>query len=131
MEAVAFNLVHALDVTERLDEDVLRSALADGEVALVCEGLSRRAGLDCETAWPAFDSAGVQLGKLLRLAGASRQLAAEMAATLGASSPASVIQAFDSFSEEDVERARSWLRLDRTYRDALARLGGADGDPFE
>lgn len=131
MEALSFALVHALDSAGRLDEDLLRSALADGEVALVVEALSRRAGVDFETAWSRLVSGGPQLAGLLRMAGMPRQFAAEVAAALGdaiAGGPGQVIGRFDACSDDEVEDARCWLRLDRTYRDAIAALGGADGN---
>lgn len=131
MEVLSFALVHALDAAGRLDEDLLRSALADGEIGLVVEALARRAGVDFETAWSRTVSGGRQLAKLLRMAGVPRQFAAEVAAALGdavAGGPGQVIGRFDACSDEEIERGRCWLRLDRTYRDAIAALGGADGN---
>lgn len=131
MEALCFALVHALDSGGRMDEGILRSALADAEIALVVEGLSRRAGMDFETAWTQLVSGGRELAQLLRLAGVPRQFAAEVAAALGdaiTGDPAEVIGRFDAFADEEVERTRVWLRLDRAYREAIAAVGGAHGD---
>ena len=131
MEALCFALLHALDCAGRLDEEVLRSALGDAEVALVVEGLSRRAGVDFETAWTQLVSGGRELASLLRMAGVPRRFAAELVAALGdavAGDPAEVIGRFDAITDEEVERTRGLLRLDRAYRDSIAALGGTHGD---
>ncbi|MBA2635361.1 MAG: hypothetical protein H0U83_01505, partial [Sphingomonas sp.] len=112
-------------------DETFRSALADGEVALVAEALARRAGVDFETAWNQFVCGGRQLANLLRMAGVPRPFAAQVAATLGDSTargPGELISRFDALSQEQVERARDWLRLDRTYRVSIAAIGGADGN---
>ena len=107
----------------------LLAALAEGEVALVAEALARRAGVDCETAWAHFVGGDRSLARLLRMAGVTRTFAATIAATVGDSiaGAATAIGRFDSISDEEVERSRARLRLDRSYRDAIAALGGSDG----
>lgn len=103
MEALSFALIHAFDSAVRLDDETFRSALADGEVALVAEALARRAGVDFETAWNQFVSGGRQLANLLRMAGVPRPFAAQVAATLGDSTargPGELICRFDALSQE-------------------------------
>lgn len=129
IEALTFNLVHALDQAQRLNEPTLLAAAADGEVAVLMEGLARRAGIDFATAWSHLRGSG-SFALLLRMAGASRQFAAELAACLGELLPgggAAQIEQFDGIDEGHVERTRKWLRLDPHYRAALAALGARDG----
>ena len=131
MEALSFALLHALDLAGPLDDDTLRSALADGELGIFAEALSRRAGVDADTAWSRLAAGGRELACLLRMAAVPRQLAAEIGAMLGdsaAAGPGELIGAFDALADDEVERERSWLRLDRHYREAAALLGGAHGD---
>jgi hypothetical protein len=129
LEALTFALVHALDQVRRLNEPTLLAAAADGEVAILIEGLARRAGIDFGGAWTHLRGSGA-FALLLRMAGASRQFAAELAACLGDLLPGGAeaeIERFDSLDEGQVERSRKWLRLDPHYRAALAALGGGDG----
>jgi hypothetical protein len=131
MEALSFALVHALGRAGALDDETLRSALADGELGIFAEALSRRAGVEVETAWDSLAGGGRDFACLLRMAAVPRQVAAEIAAAMGESGalePAELIGLFDSLSDEDVEHARAWLRLDRHYRDASSVLGSADGN---
>lgn len=133
IEALTFALVHALDSAGQLDEQILHSALAEGEVAILAEAFARRAGLDGETAWAHLARGGPALARLLRMAQAPRELAAAVAASLFETpcAAAEMIGRFDCLSDEEVERERSRLRLDRAYRDALAALATADGHPAD
>jgi uncharacterized protein (DUF2336 family) len=134
MEALSFALVHALDPTGGLDDQALRSALADGELGIFAEALSRRAGIDVDTAWNSLAGGGRAFACLLRMAAVPRQVAAEIAAVMGetgALGPAELIGMYDSLSDEDVESVRAWLRLDRHYRDGVTVLGTAHGNPAD
>ena len=129
IESLTFGLVHALDTAGRLSETLLLAAAADGEVAILVEGLARRAGIDFASAWTHLRGAG-RFALLLRMAGASRHFAAELAACFGdflAGGPAAEIEQFDSIDDAQVDRTRKWLRLDPHYRAALTALGGHDG----
>ena len=134
LEARAFELVHALDRAGRLDAALIRSALEDGEIGLLLEALARLGGISFESAWDDFTGGGGRLARLLRIGGVSRDLAGEVivrAADLAASDAETEIGAFDGLSEEDVERARSWLRLDPAYRSAVESLATGNGKrPF-
>lgn len=129
LEALNFALVHALENAGRLDEAALSAAAADGEVALLVEALARDAGVDFNDAWTLIQRSDFPL--LLRLAGVSRQFAAELIASFsqvlrGGASEA--IERFDGIGEQDVDGTREQLRLDLNYRAAAAALGGRDGD---
>lgn len=131
IEALTFAFVHALDRAGRLDEDMLRIALAEGDASVLVEALARRAGVGFETAWDHFLAGAHRLAMLLRMAEVSRPFAAEVAAKMAdalASDAGEVITRFDGASEEDVERARRWWRLDRSYRAAIAAFGETGGD---
>ena len=131
MEGLWFALVHALDGAGQLDDETLRSALGDGEIGIFTEILSRRAGVDFGTAWKRVAAGGSELACLLRMAAVPREVAAEIAAAMsdsGSTGPAELIGLFDSLSDEAVENARGWLRLDPHYREAISALGGADGN---
>ena len=129
MESLTFGLVHALDRAGRLDDKGLVAAATDGEIAILIEGLARRAGVDFGSAWERLRGEG-NFALLLKMAGVSRQFAAELVACLGellTRGPAAEIAGFDALDEGQIERARSWLRLDPHYRTALTALGGRDG----
>lgn len=131
MEALAFALVNALDRAGQLDDGSLRSALADGELGIFAEALSRRAGIGADTAWGQMTGGSRAFACLLRMAAVPRTLAAEIAAAMADmadSGPAELIRLFDSLTDEEVERTRDRLRLDRNYRDSIAALGGPGGD---
>jgi len=129
IEALTFGLVHALDQAGRLSETLLLAAAADGEVALLVEGLARRAGIDFASAWTHLRGAG-QFALLLRMAGSSRHFAAELAVCFAdflAGGAAAEIERFDSLDEAQIDRTRKWLRLDPHYRAALTALSGHNG----
>jgi hypothetical protein len=129
LEALTFGLVHALDRAGRLNETLLLAAAADGEVAILVEGLARRAGIDFGSAWTHVRGAG-RFALLLRMAGASPHFAAELAASFGdllSGGATAEIERFDALDDAQVERSRKWLRLDPHYRAALTALGGHDG----
>ena len=131
LEARLFELVHALDRARRLDERLIRTALEEGEVALLVEALARRSGIGFGSAWDHFTGGGGSLSLLLRMSGISRELAGEIlacAATVVGSSAEAEIQRFDRLSDEEVEQARKWLRLDPAYHAAIAALSGEDGE---
>lgn len=130
LEVRAFALVHALDRTSRLDERLIRSALEEGEIAFLLEALARRAGISVDSAWDDFTRGAGRLARFLRLSGISRELAGEIIARvagLAGSDPETEICAFDGLSDEEVERARDWLRLDPGYRSAIESMATGNG----
>jgi len=130
LEARLFELVHALDQASRLDETLIRSALDEGEAALLAEALALKSGISFESAWDHLTGAAGKLAMLLRMSGVSRPLAGEVLACLAeaiGSDAEAEIEAFDGLSDEDVEISRKWLRLDSGYRAAVADLASGDG----
>ncbi len=64
------------------------------------------------------------------MAAVPRHLAGEIVASSAevvASDAESEIQDFDQLPDEEVERARKWLRLDPVYRSAIGALGAGHG----
>lgn len=132
LDALVAALVRALDETDRLDDEMLAGAAHEGELDLLAAGLARRAGIDGEDAFRLLASpADGRLMMLLRMAGASRSLAARLLADigelLGIADPGHEIAGFDQIDPTAVEAARGWLRLDPHYRSARLALGGAHG----
>lgn len=132
LEALAAMLVRLLDEQGRLDEDLIAAAAADGEAVLVAEALARRAAIGGEDAFNLLlGGDGASLMLLLRMAGASRELAARLLAGPGdlleIADAGRAIARFDSITQDEVDSAREWLRLDPCYRAALAALGQDDG----
>lgn len=132
LEALATVLVRLLDEQGRLDEDLIAAAAADGEAVLVAEALARRAAIGGEDAFKLLlGGDGGSLMLLLRMAGASRELAARLLAGPGdlleIADAGRAIARFDSITQDEVDSAREWLRLDPCYRNALAALGQDHG----
>ena len=132
LEALAAVLVRLLDKQGRLDEDLISAAAADGEAVLVAEALARRAAIGGEDSFNLLlGGDGASLMLLLRMAGASRELAARLLAGPGdlleIADAGRAIARFDSITTEDVDSTREWLRLDPCYRNALAALGQDHG----
>src|SRR5918994_1386840 len=124
LEALAAALIRLLDEQGRLDEDLIAAAAEDGEVMLVAQALARRAAIGGEEAFDLLlGGEGASLMLLLRMAGASRELAARLLAGPGdlleIADAGRAIARFDSITKDEVESARDWLRLDPSYRSAL------------
>lgn len=130
LEAKLFELAHALNRAGRLDEAFIRSALDEGDIALLAEALGLTAGLTFACAWEHVTGGEGKLALLLRMSGASRPLAGEVIAraaeVLGLVAE-SEIGAFDVLTDEEVGCARKWLRLDPAYRSSVADLASANG----
>lgn len=130
LEARLFELVHALDRARRLDEQLIRSALDEAEISLLCEALARRSGIGFDSAWDHLTGGGRRLALLLRMAAVPRDLAGEIVASSAevvGSDAESEIQAYDKLAGEEVEAARNWLRLDPAYRAAIVALDEGHG----
>lgn len=130
LDAKTFDVVHALDRAGRLDERLMRSLLEEGDVELLAESLARRAGIGFDCAWEHLTDGAGKLALLLRMAGISRELAGEFAASaaeVAGSDSETEIRAFDGYSDEEVAAARKWLRLDPAYRVATEILDRRNG----
>ena len=127
VEAKVFNLVHALDRAGRADDRLLAAVLDEGETVMLVELLARRGGIGFEAAWEHFTGGGRELALLLRLAGLPRGDAAEVVTRSGevlGRDAEREIRAFDDLTDEEVEQARKWLRLDPAYRMAIRAISG-------
>ena len=127
LEALTNELVALLDSAGRLDDGLLLSAAAEGEIAFLATALARRAGIDPLTAAEELMSQDpARAMALLRMGGASRDFAAGLVAgcgdVLALDSDGRAIECFDSMTATDVEAARAWLLADDEYRAALDRL---------
>lgn len=130
LEARVFDLAHAADRAARLDEELLRTALSEGEILFLVEALARRSGIAFDAAWDHLTGGAGKPALLLRLSGSSRDLAAEIIGTIAelvGVEAESEIDAFDQISDERAEDVRRWLRLDPSYRSAAASLGSGNG----
>ncbi|MBA2466367.1 MAG: DUF2336 domain-containing protein [Sphingomonas sp.] len=128
LEALAADLMRLLDEQARLDDALIATVAEDGDVVLVAQALARRGAIGGEDAFDLLlGGDGSSLMLLLRMASASRELAARLLAGPGdlleIADAGRAIARFDSITSEEVESAREWLRLDPNYRAALAALG--------
>jgi hypothetical protein len=128
IEALTAGLVHFLDESGGLTDDLVLAAANEGEVGFVAEVLALRAGIETESAMAEFLSGNPDhVMALLRLAGTSRTLCAGLLAgigdLIGIADAGAAIALFDRMSEDEVQAVRSWLVTSRGYRAALERLG--------
>lgn len=131
-EALTASLVRLLDENGKLDEDLIFAAAEEGEIALVAQALARRAsilGFDATDLLVGGNSQALML--LLRMAAVSREFVARLLAgpgdLLGVTDAGREINRFDTMTQEEVDGAREWLRLDPAYRIALVALGQDHG----
>ncbi len=132
LDVLTRELVALLDSAGRLDDRLLLAAAGEGEIAFLAHALARRAGVDAlATAEELLSADPARTMALLRMGGASRELAAGLIAgsgdLLGLDSDGRAIESFDSMTAADVESARSWLLSHDDYRSALDRLEGRRG----
>ena len=128
LEALAAALMRLLDEQGRLDDDLIATVAEDGDVVLLAQAFGRRAAINGEDAFDLLlGGDGGSLMLLLRMAGSSRALAARLLAGPGdlleIADAGRAIARFDAITDDEVEAAREWLRLDANYRAALAALG--------
>jgi hypothetical protein len=132
IDSLTGSLVHFLDESGGLTDDLVLAAAHEGEVAFVAEVLARRAGIPTDSAMDELLSGESEhVMALLRMAGVSRELSAGLLGgvgdLLGISDAGAAIGVFDRMSDEQAMSARSWLLTDPTYRAALERLGQSRG----
>ena len=132
VESLIASLVHFLDESGGLTDELVLAAAQEGEVAFVAEVLARRAGLPTDPALDELLSGEADhVMALLRMSGVSRDLGAGLLGSigdlLGSSDPGAAIDLFDRMSDEQVQAARSWLLTAPAYRAALDRFGQARG----
>lgn len=120
VEALVEALARALDGAGRATDDKARHIADSRDSALLVALLARRGGIGFDDAWDMFMGGDAMV--LARIAQCDRSTAAQIIAVFdrlpGAGSPERDIERFDQLSETDVDRYRSWLRLDPNYRKA-------------
>lgn len=132
VDALTRELVALIDSAGRLDDSLLVAAGAEGEIAFLAHALARRAGIGPAVAAEELASGDpLRVMALLRMGGASRDLAAGLLAGSGdwiaLDDEGAAIESFDHLSAADVEGARAWLLADDDYRSAVGHLGGGNG----
>jgi hypothetical protein len=129
LEAQVASLARALDAANRADDAMVARLAQDGDAALLVGVLARRAMIDHVDAWNLFTGGEVML--LARVAGCDRTAAAQILAAFepmtGAHGVERLIDRFDAFDDDEIERRRRWMRLDPHYRAAREALEQADG----
>lgn len=125
-------LVETLEEQSKLDESALQAAAEEGDLCILAEALARRAGLSADDSWDHLvEGRSGRLMLLLRIAGASRQLAARMLAILGdmigIDDAGDEIARFDSIGDNEAEHVRVTLRLDPSYHEARRALENGHG----
>jgi hypothetical protein len=132
IDSLAAALVHFLDESGGLTDDLILAAAHEGEIGFVADVIARRAGISADAAIDELLSGNADhLIALFRLAGLSRELCAGLLAgigdLLGVDDSGAAIALFDQMTEDRVDAARSWLVTAPGYRAALERLGQGRG----
>jgi hypothetical protein len=132
IESLTASLVHFLDESGGLTDELILAAANEGEIGFVAEVIARRAGIETESATEELLSGNAaHVMALLRVAGVSRTLSAGLLAAIGdligIDDAGAAISAFDGMSDAEIEAARSWLVTAPGYRAALQRLGQGRG----
>ena len=132
IESLTAALIIFLDEGGGLTDDLVLAAAQEGEIGFVAEFLGRRAGVTIDSALDELLSGdSARLMALLRVADASRQLAAGLLGgigdLLGIAEAGEAIALFDRMSDDEVRTARSWLVTSQGYRASLERLGDKRG----
>jgi hypothetical protein len=132
LDALTAALVGLLDSQQALSDELLLAVANEGEVAFLAQAFARMSGIPAETAIDELLSADARrIMRLLRVAGASRELSAGLLAAigdlLGIDDPGEAIATFDRMTEDQVGGARGWLSTAPDYRSALETLGEGNG----
>lgn len=132
IDSLTASLVHFLDESGGLTDELVLGAAHEGEISFVAEVLGRRAGVPSDSALDELLSGGAKhVMALLRVAGASRDLGAGLLAgigdLLGIADAGAAIELFDQMTSAEAQDACSWLVTAPGYRAALDRLGQGRG----
>ena len=132
IDALTASLVHFLDESGGLTDELILGAANEGEVAFIADVFARRAGIETDSAMDELLSAEPKrVMALMRVAGMSRSLTAGLLAgvgdLLGVADAGAAITEFDQMSDAEVRGAKSWLSTAPAYRAALERLGQSRG----
>ena len=132
IDALTAALVHFLDESAGLTDELVLAAANEGEVAFVAEVLARRAAIPTDAAIDELLSGEARfVMALLRAADVPRDLAAGLLASIGdlvgIADAGAAITLFDGMTDAEVQAARSWLVTSPDYRAGLERLGQGRG----
>jgi len=125
-------LIRLLDEEGDLSDELLVAGAMEGEMTFVSQALSRRSGIRADVAMDELLSGDDKRAMaVLRTAGVTRQVAASLLAgvgdLLGIPDPGKAIDAFDQFTDAEVEDALTWLTTDPTYQSGVNALGKPNG----
>jgi hypothetical protein len=132
IDSLTASLVHFLDESGGLTDELILGAAHEGEISFVAEVIARRAGVLTDSALDELLSGGAEhVMALLRVAGASRDLSAGLLAgigdLLGIADAGAAIGLFDRMTHAEAQGVCSWLVTAPGYRAALDRLGQGRG----
>lgn len=127
IEALIAALVHFLDESAGLNDDLVIGAANEGELGFVAEVLARRAGIPASSAIDELLSGEPgAIIDLVRMAGMSRAFCAGLLGgigdLLGVDDAGAAIARFESMTGAQADAARAWLLTSPSYRAALDRL---------
>lgn len=132
IDALAAALVRLLNEEDDLSDDLIVTAAIEGEMTFVAHALSTRSGVRPDVALDELLSGSeLRAMGMLRTAGVSRAVAAGLLAgvgdLIGIPDPGRAIDAFDRFTDAEVEDSRAWLTADPAYRRAVSAFGSSHG----
>ena len=132
IEALTATLVRLLDEEGDLSDDLLVAGAMEGEMTFVSQALSRRSGIRADVAMDELLSGNDKRAMaVLRTAGVTRKVAASLLAgvgdLLGIPDPGKAIDAFDQFSDAEIDDALTWLTTDPAYQHGVTALGNPYG----
>lgn len=126
-DALTRALIHFLEQSGTLTDDLLLAAAHEGEVGFLATMLSSRSGLPTTLAIDELLSGNADhVMALFRAAGASRQLCASLLAGIGdllnIDDAGAAIQVFEAMTDAEARQHCSWLAASPLYRAALGLL---------
>ncbi|MEO5773116.1 MAG: hypothetical protein ABIQ32_03225 [Sphingomicrobium sp.] len=132
LDRLTAELVRLLDEGGLLDDGLARLVIDNADMGVLRHLLARRAAIDpANAAAELFSGESRRIMLLLRLARVSREVAGHLFALLGdllgLGADLHALAIFDSFTEERLAIARSWLGLDLNFKHALKALGHGHG----
>lgn len=133
LDSLAAKLFVLLYRAGLLDEPWLRTAIDAGEIPVLAHGLATRSSLQVRLVLAELLSGDCKrIMLLLRVAGATREFAGHLLATLadllGIRSEIDALRTFENLTPERVEAARAWLSLTPQFQEALKALGDGNGN---
>lgn len=132
LDAQMERLVFLLGEAGRLDDALIGRAIELGELNFLAHALGRRGGLHHSISFEELTSRdGRRAMMVLRFAECPRTVAAKLLATLGDfmgfASDSQTLDWFSAWTAEQLDAARTWLRLDLAFQNALRGVGHGNG----